>query len=160
MAAPRLEGRGDGFVAVAWEPVEGAEKYAVEMRGTSPRWAGVGLFNGTSVKKKNLKGKESYHFRVKPLGIGKRVFQPLSPPIHQSMPLTKSHETHDMRRHRRRRVGVVPGQRGPLAADARAAHPDAVGLGAGGERRHDRAGGSAGWQSRRCVDRSIDLLID
>lgn len=26
MAAPRLEARGDGFVAVAWEPVEGAEK--------------------------------------------------------------------------------------------------------------------------------------
>lgn len=26
MAAPRLEGRGDGYVAVAWEPVEGAEK--------------------------------------------------------------------------------------------------------------------------------------
>jgi hypothetical protein len=26
MAAPRLEGRGEGFVAVAWEPVEGAEK--------------------------------------------------------------------------------------------------------------------------------------
>jgi len=91
MAAPRLEGRGDGFVAVAWEPVEGAEKYAVEMRpGMSPRWAGVGLVNGTSVKKKNLKGKESYHFRVKPLGIGKRVLQPLSPSIHQSMPRTGS----------------------------------------------------------------------
>ena len=46
-------------------------RYAVEMRtGKSPRWQGLGLVNGTSVKKKNLSGRESYHFRVKPLGIG------------------------------------------------------------------------------------------
>lgn len=32
MAAPRLDTRGHGFVAVAWEPVEGAEKYRIEMR--------------------------------------------------------------------------------------------------------------------------------
>lgn len=43
----------------------------MEMRtGKSPRWQGLGLVNGTSVKKKNLSGRESYHFRVKPLGIG------------------------------------------------------------------------------------------
>lgn len=46
-------------------------RYAVEMRtGKSPRWQGLGLVNGTSVKKKNLSGREGYHFRVKPLGIG------------------------------------------------------------------------------------------
>lgn len=38
----------------------------------SPRWVGIGLVNGTSVKKKNLAGGKGlqYHFRVKPLGIG------------------------------------------------------------------------------------------
>lgn len=38
--------------------------------GRSPRWQGIGLVNNPSVKKKNLGGKEAYHFRVKPLGIG------------------------------------------------------------------------------------------
>lgn len=69
MAAPREETRGPGFVAVAWEPVEGAEKYKIEMRPQGAvRWHEVGAVSGTSVKKNNLQAGTAYHFRVKPVG--------------------------------------------------------------------------------------------
>ena len=78
MAAPREEGGREGgkagCVALAWEPVEGAEAYLIEMRGQGKvRWREVGRVGGTSVKKKNLEGGKGYHFRVRPLGEGGEV---------------------------------------------------------------------------------------
>ena len=78
MAAPREEGGRDGgkagCVALAWEPVDGAEAYLIEMREQGKvRWREVGKVGGTSVKKKNLDGGKRYHFRVRPLGEGGEV---------------------------------------------------------------------------------------
>lgn len=140
--------------------------------GKSPRWQGLGLVNGTSVKKKNLSGRESYHFRVKPLGIGacctvlwryrrsKRAemsILPLGLALHPTPPTYAMNPTQhpsNPTRHRGRRVGLVARVGGPVPANAGAAHPHATRVGAGGAGRGHGAGGGAGGEGRRCVLRA------
>ena len=113
MAPPVVNLGGPGILIVAWEDVEEAYFFELQMRENrgGMAWQTIGdEVHGTEVKKKNLTSPHGYQFRVRPIT---ETEEPWSPPSTQVVaPEMKDNMQHN-RDARRANASRRPGKRPP-----------------------------------------------